>query len=104
MRPTRVDSAVGCATSAVGEIRSAPASRPAAVALRTGGETARLPGAAQEVGGGEDIRVAGTSAEAGQGLRAIAADRSGHDLLGHEPNYAPQACQRGRLKCLKKGL
>ena len=37
-------------------------------------------------------------------LRAIAADRGGHDLLGHEPDYAPQARQRGRLKYLKKGL
>jgi hypothetical protein len=34
------------------------------LALRTGGETARLPGAAEEVGGGEDIRVVGASAEA----------------------------------------
>jgi hypothetical protein len=59
----------------------------------------------KEVGGGEDIRVAGASAEAlAKDLRAIAADRGGHDLLGHEPDCAPQARQHGRLKCLKKGL
>ena len=27
----------------------------------------------------------------------------GHDLLGHEPHHAPQARQRSRLTCLKKG-
>ena len=40
-------------------------SRSAAVALRSGGEAARLPGAAEEVGGGEDLCcVAGAGAEA----------------------------------------
>ncbi len=74
------------------------------VALRTGGETAWLPGAAEEVGCGEDVRVAGASAQAGQGLRAATGDRSGYDLLGHELHHAPQTRQRGWLKCLKKGL
>ena len=101
--PTRVGSGVGWAWSAAGGWRY--------LALQIGsfGATAwRRSHAASRCcrGGGwwkGHSRGSGAGTEAGQGLRAIAGERSGHDLLGHKPHNAPQARQRGRLKCLKKG-
>jgi hypothetical protein len=44
------------------------------VALRLGAKTARVPGAAEEVGAGEDARLVETVAAVQQGLRALARD------------------------------
>ncbi len=82
--------------------QGASSSRPAAVALRAGGEAARVPGVAEEVGGGADLRVSGTGEAVGEGLREAAGDRDRDDPLGHEPHHAAQARQRGPLKCFKK--
>jgi hypothetical protein len=65
MRPTRVGSGVGRTTSATRGWRCLAIRTSPAVALQAGGQTARLPDAAEEVGGGEDFRVVGTSAKAG---------------------------------------
>ncbi len=105
MQPTRVGSEVGCVTSAAGGWRylAIQIGSCGATDWRRNRAASRCcPGGG--VGGGEDICMAGPSAAAGQGLRAIAGDRRGHDLLGHEPHHASQARQRDRLKCLRKGL
>ena len=72
-------------------------SRPATVALRAGREAARVHGLAEEVGGGEDLRVAQPRSAAGERLRAAAGEWGGDDTVGHEPDYAAQACPSSML-------
>src|SRR5215211_3269686 len=66
-------------------------------------EAPRVHDLAEEVGRGEDLRLARPSSAAGERLRAAAGEWGGDDIVGHEPDYAAQARQRSRLKCLKKG-
>jgi transposase len=62
-----------------------PPPGPAAVALRVGGEAARLPGVTSPLGRGAHLRVAGFVAAVQQGLRKVARDGGGDDLRGDEP-------------------
>ena len=68
----------------------APASRPAVVAIRAGGEAAWFPSATTSMGDRKDFRLAGTGASASQGLRKVARDGGGYDLRGDEPAHAAQ--------------
>ncbi len=75
--------------------------RPAAVALRAGGEAAQVSGVTEEVGGGEDVRQVEPVAAVRQGrLRETAGDGGGHDLRGDELDNAAQAGTSGmRVLC-----
>jgi hypothetical protein len=68
---------------------ASPSRESAVVVLRTGGETARLPQVLPRRWVVERTfsRGWGRRGGSGQGLRAIAGDRGGHDLVGHEPHH-----------------
>ncbi len=67
--------------------------RPAAVALRAGGEAARLLGVTSPLNGGAYLRLAEPVATPEQRLRASAGDGRGHALRRDEPAHAAPNAQ-----------